>query len=73
MSVTLDSTSTPFVRSETFKLSSDGNDCGSKNADVIMAPVVGGLSHSVFGGSLESVCRFCVNAFDRNLAPVAYI
>jgi hypothetical protein len=32
-----------------------------------MAPMVG----SAFGGSLESGGRFCVGAFDRNLASVA--
>jgi hypothetical protein len=30
-----------------------------------------GLTESAFGGNLESGGRFCVGAFDRNLASVA--
>jgi hypothetical protein len=49
------------------KLNSDGGDYGSKKCKEAMV----GSGGVVFGGSLESGGRFCVGAFDRNLASVA--
>jgi hypothetical protein len=68
MSVTLDSTSAPFVR------------CGKNlNSVLTVATLVATnanrglrwrLAESVFCGSLESGGRFCVGAFGRNLVSV---
>jgi hypothetical protein len=53
------------------KLSSDGNNSGSKMQLRLWWRLRWGLANSAFGGSLESGCQLYVGEFDKNVAVVA--